>query len=856
MLHPSLLRFGASFGARHPSFVDLASVAGSTCAPAKDAHPRLCLVLGSGKALSLALTLHHFEPPESQRDHRYRPPSPPRRVSSKNRGPNHAGEHHAQRSNDNTGARRSRYQDQPTSGFPQEASPPYSSPAPDEKGLDRRTSEEQLESDGSVGRRRITLDGEDSASVKRGGGISLEAGLPGDDAGMSESSSRGSRLAVVRYGDGAAPPRPDQSGLSGAAGHPVGGRRSDSGGEGMTGDVHRMGEARVAAEALVRAGGEQRTVAGERGEGGVKEALVRRSVPPALRLDNGTVVMGDRVGLRSLYTDPEEESGVAGAGGDHDNGDKVGASEAREIAGARRRKKESLEEWATAAKKRGRVDTPVPSTLPPSTPVGKQGRGRGNSSTNGRGTILLTPHDLKSARARAHKALLAGNITDTLEMCQQILQEWPHDGTALLYQGAAMAQRGEWDAAWNRMERVLALSRGVEATPTTALASPGTGGSARFGPAAENSRSAEARVPLDITLAAAANLASFARSRARETLDPNAETFFLVEGLRGAAGRHRFDSRRRVATDTPVGGEREARVERGNNTMPPVTSPSDKDTEGDDKGHYELERIDGYTDLLVMMAQALEGKGQLTSALRLYQRAVLLGSHRDQRALHGIGGLSRRLLEVERERMRRSGTTGGAATHAKSSIPPPPPLPTAPAAETSIRTGVPLAVASSGTKQRRERRTACDWGISHPRPGQVFSPEDSVQVEFDLTLLDPGLPSAGSLFETLAIGAGAGVSSSAEDAQDGGSRGGIVEDGLGIVVCSYLEGFKAAHCLPRGQLRDVGLGWHLLTAEAYQLPSLTPFSCPASAGNDSGRYRCDASFHELLNCFKPTCDDF
>ncbi len=713
--------------------------------------------------------------------------------------------------------------------------------------MERRTSDEQVESNGSGGWRRTRVDGGVSEPTKRGGGISLEAGLPGDDAGRSESSNRGGRLAAQGYWDGTSPPRHGQNDLPGGPGHSVGERRSDSSAEGITGDTHRVGEARVAAEGLVRAGGEQRTVAGERGEGTENEGSVRRSVPPALRLDNGTVVMGDRVGLRSLPTDPEEESGVVEADGDGGggDGDEMSASGAGETNGTRRRKKKSLEEWATAERKRGRVDAPVPSTLPPSTPGVKQGRGTSNTSThNGRGSILLTLHDLKSARARAHKALLAGNIIDTLEMCQQILQEWPNDGTALLYQGAAMAQRGEWDVAWNRMERVLALSRGAEALPMMAVASPGTDRypadddrSARNYSVAKNSRTTEAQVPLDIALAAAANLASFARSRARETLDPNAEIFFIVEGLRGAIGRHYVGSGRRVAT------------ERGNNTVP-ATSLSDKDNEGDDGGQYEFERIDGYADLLVMMAQALEGKGQLTSALRLYQRAILLGSHRDQRALHGIGGLSRRLLEVERDRMRRSGTTGGAAAKAHSSIMPPQPLQTA---ATGDPTGAQRAVASSGRRQRRERRTACDWGISHPRPGQVFSPEESVQVEFDLTLLDPGLPSAGSLFETFAIGTDAGVSSSADDTQNGGSRGSIVADGLGVVVCSYLEGFKTAHCLPRGQLRDVGPGWHLLTAEAYQLPSLMPFSCPGSARNDSGRYRCGglmASFRELALCEK------
>lgn len=102
----------------------------------------------------------------------------------------------------------------------------------------------------------------------------------------------------------------------------------------------------------------------------------------------------------------------------------------------------------------------------------------------------------------------------------------------------------------------------------------------------------------------------------------------------------------------------------------------------------------------------------------------------------------------------------------------------------------------------------------HPKPDQIFSPEDIVQVEFDLTLLDPGLPSAGSLFETVAIGGitnRAGGMFPADSVQEGG-RGGIdvTEDGLGFIVCSYLEGFTRAHCLPHGQLHHIGIGWHLL----------------------------------------------
>ena len=769
-------------------------------------------------------------------------------------------------------------QNQQRPAFPHDGFHPHSTSPPDDKGLERRTPEEGVDNESGGGLRSGRFDGRVSVSARRGGGISLEAGLHSNDAGRSDEASRGGRLAVLGYEDDVTPPHPRSNDDAGAADGTAGKNNGDSGGGGVTGESHHVGEARVAAEALVRTGGEQRTAggAGAGGEGGEAEASVRRSVLPALRLDNGTLVMGDRVGLRSLPPYPEREedlnrdgdaatngSDATGADGNAVGGGKMGTGDTEETAGTRIRKKKSLEEWATAARKRGRVDVPVPTTLPPSTrdhsaPGGARGNGSSKYSSRNKITssILLTPHDLKSARARAHKALLAGNVTDTLEMCQQILQEWPHDGSALLYQGAAMAQRGEWDVAWNRMERVLALSRGVDEIPMS-TATLGTAGypvddddsargsahdSARLDAAAKPSVAAEAEVPLDIALAAAANLASFARSRARETLDPNAETFFLVEGLLGNTGLHRAGPRRRIT----------------GNRSSTATSPSNRDTAGDDegsngRGYYEVERIDGYTDLLVMMAQALEGKGQLTSALRLYQRAVLLGSHRDQRALHGIGGLSRRLLEVERERTRRRGTTGGAASPTHSSILSPLSLPNTPTGETTTTssTGAPGAVALSRRTLRREPGASCEWGISHPRPGQVFSPEDSIQVEYDLTLLDPGLPLAGSLFETFAIRAAAGGSFSAKDVQENGGSGRIVQGGLGVVVCSYLEGFKAAHCLPRGQLRDVGLGWHLLTAEAYQLPSLAPFSCSASAGDDSAGYRCGLK-HACMTYRLPT----
>ena len=702
-----------------------------------------------------------------------------------------------------------------------------------------RSAGEHMESSGVA---RSSCHGQLSARDGGGRGFSLEAGLSVDESTTRGSAPRSGHLAVLGYGDYEEPPaHASPNGFRVSRDRPSQAGNIDPAGEASTSEAHRVGEARVAA-ALVRGVDEERAV---RGTERRREAVVRRSVPPPLRLDNGTLVLGERLGLRSSPSDPETcEEGL------DKNGDDVvhtrGVGETRDRS---RWKGKSLEEWAAAARMNGRVDDlPVPNPHEPPTREQQTPRGNyivdeitssNNSNSNKEGPALLTLDDLKSARSRAHKALLASNVTGTLEMCQKILLEWPSDGATLLYQGAAMAQSGEWDAAWDRMERVFALSSGVE--EIVAAAASATAGHPTAKPAELPRAGAAAAVPLDIALAAAANLASFARARAPETLDSNAELFFLVEGLRGAAERDR------------VGLEREKLSARSTVFSSEISSSAEKSKAdhggGKSEYSYKAGRIDGYTDLLVMMAQALEGKGQLTSALRLYQRAVLLGSHRDTRALHGLGGLSRRLLEVERERKLRQGVTDKAP--AQSSAPSPPSLPVPDplvpdrhylfhrqtgAGEITSRTS---ETRFRGSRQQRQhqRTRGCEWGISHPKPGQVFSPDDPVQVEFDLSLLDPGLPSAGSLFETITVGSGAAgaVGLVPEDvAQE--SRGGgiaVVEDGLGAVVCSYLEGFKAAHCLPRGQLRDIGLGWHVLTAEVYQLPSLRPFAC--SAGGIAAR---------------------
>lgn len=802
-----------------------------------------------------------------------------------------------------------------------------------------------------------------SGGGRGSGGISLEAGLP-NDVSRGASVASGKSLVILGNENGIASPHPDPSSLAGSVEHPAagrhgqqrttqaggsskgeatvetaGGKRSASG-RGAAGEARHIREAHVAAT-LVSAGGERREagVGGGEGAGKEGESTMRRSVPPPLRLDNGTLVLADRLGLRPSGGFDYDTASRSGATGDDDdcdddNDDSSGdGSNSTSDETARRvpitvqirRKRESLEEWATAARKRGRVDPPA-STTPSSSAAGRLdhqipgGSNNKNTKTNldSDSYALPTLHDLKSARARAHKALLTGNVTGTLEMCQQILHEWPSDGTTLLYQGAALAQSGEWDIAWEKMERVLALSCGVVEIPTAeTMATATTGGytpdegadrgsardSKRVGADVEPDRAADLEVPLDITLAAAANLASFARARAPETLDQHAEMFFLIEGLRGAAERDRVaitenmvsaavQSSSLPASKSVTDGRASVRNEHDSDSVSVTNSSSldANDRTGDDvdvigggnkskrgQQYYEISRIDGFTDQIVMMAQALEGKGQLTSALRLYQRAILLGSHRDQRALHGLGGLSRRLIEAEREITRTDRpTTALAETSAQlTSITPSPYLPTSSPPGNNQRehqpqtsngsgsssTSEPGTAGAAGAASARRRRqqtrrggNSCEWSITHPRPDQVFSPEDLVRVEFDLTLLDPGLPATGSLFETLAVGGGAGRADgvdgglpSAGYVQEGGGRGrgiDVVEDSLGVLVCSYLDVFEVAHCLPRGQLQDIGLGWHLLTAEAYRLPSLAPFSCPggsggATAGDDGGEYRCE-----------------
>lgn len=534
------------------------------------------------------------------------------------------------------------------------------------------------------------------------------------------------------------------------------------------------------------------------------------------------------------------------------------ASDAEQTA---ERGNEPLKEWAAEARKSGRVDS-----LATTPKRSMRERQMSNDTHNNRNdTDLLTLHGLERARVQANKALLAGNVTDTLEMCQQILQQWPSDGATLLYQGEAMAQSGGWDVAWNRMERILASSNGVEeiVAPATVRhpavvddSRRSLDGSARLAASPKPPRAPEILVPLDTALAAAGNLAVYARARTPQTLDENAEIFFLVEGLREAAERSLagYDRKIGAASKTSLfspesGGDGREAGEAPDNVSP-TGSLSENTTNEDYYG--KVGGVDGYTDVLFLLAPAFEAREQLTAALRLYQRAILLGWHQDHRPHHGLAEISRRLLQRERERTRRRSTTRVSETPIQSSFSSPlslstPPRPHSQTGPGQLTTSASMsdATVSGQQQQPQQRRSSCDWDITFPRPGQVFSPEDTIQVEFDLALLDPGLPSAGSLFKTLAIGAG---TSKANDifptgsVQEGG-RGGIdiTEDGLGLIACSYLEGFTVAHRLPRGQLRDIGIGWHLLTAEVYQLPSLRPFSCPAGSDiskNGSGESRC------------------
>lgn len=122
----------------------------------------------------------------------------------------------------------------------------------------------------------------------------------------------------------------------------------------------------------------------------------------------------------------------------------------------------------------------------------------------------------------------------------------------------------------------------------------------------EPPRAPEILVPLDIALAAAANLAYYADAHAPKTLDENSGICFLVEGLRGAAERSRVGLERNTyatvkspyfLSSEPGGEGREAGTTFEDIT--PIASSSDETTT---EGYYgKVEKVDGYTDLLILM---------------------------------------------------------------------------------------------------------------------------------------------------------------------------------------------------------------------------------------------------------------
>lgn len=643
-------------------------------------------------------------------------------------------------------------------------------------------------------------------------GISVGASLSDEDYYCS--LSRGKHLSVLGPGQKTGP----HANSTPAKGQPMHQENAQAGAETQATTV----------TAAVRAG--------TKGEYGSAAHLVNDAGPhsppsPPLLHDDGAAVFSSTVGVR--VRDPARlhaydhtanripttsNSGVIVA--DDDNlpsssgvAEEV-ENEARRNPGGgehRRRRQEPLEEWAAAARKRGRVDEPMPvsgggelddgdacfteKTDPSSlaSSSSSTGRSAANLTTAAEtvDTIDRNPNQqrletLASTRARARQSLLDGNATATLELCQMILKESPSDGAVLLYQGAALAQMGQWELASDNMKHVLAISCGADAMNEAATTVRDRGDGSHEGERKEGvsieRRQRGGAVPLDITLAAAANLASFAHKRVSDTLDLNAELFLLVEGLRGASDREKSKAEKDVGQEVAV--------------VP----------------------ISGFCDLLVMAARTLEEAGQLTSALRLYQRVVLLGGHHDQRALHGLGKLSRRLRQVHRQQRNTPATLGTA-----------PPV-------------MPGKEVHQLVAPEKDTAKGCDWGIVHPTPGQVISPDVAISIEFDLSRLDPGLPAAGSLFKTVPGCRDAPATRPMKQDGDGIGQGRTtdecgVESGLGVIVCSYLEGFDPVHCLPRGSMSGVRPGWHVLRAEAYQLPGLRPLSCPGDDGGGNERYR-------------------
>lgn len=456
----------------------------------------------------------------------------------------------------------------------------------------------------------------------------------------------------------------------------------------------------------------------------------------------------------------------------------------------RHRQNASLVEWATAAQEIGRVCPPCdygegiddtsdsPSdaasmvTMPSNT-SGHQCSWQEMASNFpiNRG---CSPHNVAEVRANARKFLLAGDLVTTFTLCESILSLNPSDSVALLYQGAALAKRGEWTLAGENMERVLALSFGADNYGEEDEERSRQSWNHRGAAKEQRASLGRSRISPDTTLAAVVNLASFARLNASKTRDPSAETFFLLEGIR-IGGSHRDLGKY-------VGGEQA------------------------DMMHAAASSDDGLIDILFMTARDFEEQGQLTAALRLYQRVVLLGGHQQKRILQGFGKVSQRLKQLQHSR------------RDVTSFPRPPPVVFSPAhADAPSARGA----ASSPAEIAHNH---CEWSIIRPTSYQVFSPEAVIHVEFDLARLDPGVPIIGSLF----------ASTRAHDVP--GTTASVAATGVGFFVCSYLDRFQLPNCLPRAELRDLKLGWHVLTAEVFVLPSLEPLLCGHGGHSAADRY--------------------
>jgi glycosyltransferase involved in cell wall biosynthesis len=161
------------------------------------------------------------------------------------------------------------------------------------------------------------------------------------------------------------------------------------------------------------------------------------------------------------------------------------------------------------------------------------------------------------------------------------------------------------------------------------------------------------------------------------------------------------------------------------------------------RGKFSGDVRSSEVQLRLRVAAALEEAGQLMAAARQYQQ-ILINDSQSPRALQGLGGLSARLGQ------------------------------------------------EAWTQQAR-----CRWSIRHPYEGQIFEYNESIQVEFEVTFLDP-LSASGTAGVPHAV-----------------ARLGVT----GALVCSYLDSnHHMANCLSRSQLVALSPGWHELTGEIYSLP--------------------------------------